>query len=142
MNTKAIRAAVTRAVGAPWVIEEVELAEPHDDEVLVRMVGSGICHTDLSCRSGVLPAPMPIVLGHEGSGVVERERLQSLWRLLKARFRTLLESLCGINLYHLTLSTRKSECRVLEEHLALLSEPRVSLERTCQRCRSHHRTHG
>lgn len=72
MNRRTIRAAVTRAVGSPWVIEEVDLAEPHDDEVLVRMVGSGICHTDLSCRSGVLPAPMPIVLGHEGSGVVER----------------------------------------------------------------------
>ncbi|WP_293393817.1 NAD(P)-dependent alcohol dehydrogenase [Nevskia sp.] len=59
-------------MGAPWSIETVELAEPREDEVLVRMVGVGICHTDLSCRSGALPVALPIVLGHEGSGVVER----------------------------------------------------------------------
>jgi Zn-dependent alcohol dehydrogenase len=68
-GTKA-RAAIVRKTGAPWIIEDVEVASPRDDEVLVRMVGTGICHTDIACRDG-FPVPMPIVLGHEGSGVVE-----------------------------------------------------------------------
>jgi aryl-alcohol dehydrogenase/geraniol dehydrogenase (NAD+) len=72
LNSLATRAAVLKATGADWVIENVQLAEPREDEILVRMVGVGICHTDLSCRSGALPVPTPIVLGHEGSGVVER----------------------------------------------------------------------
>ncbi len=70
MSTAA-RAAVIRKTGAPWVIEDVEVATPREDEVLVRMVGTGICHTDMGCKDGHFPVPMPIVLGHEGSGVVE-----------------------------------------------------------------------
>ena len=66
----AARAAVVREVGAPWTIEPVQLSAPRADEVLVRMVGTGICHTDTACRTG-FPVPMPIVLGHEGAGVVE-----------------------------------------------------------------------
>ncbi len=64
------RAAVVRKTGAPWTIEDVEVAAPREDEVLVRMVGTGICHTDIACRTG-FPVPMPIVLGHEGAGVIE-----------------------------------------------------------------------
>lgn len=64
------RAAVLRAIGGPFQIEEVDIAAPRDGEVLVRMVGVGICHTDLVCRDG-FGMPMPIVLGHEGSGIVE-----------------------------------------------------------------------
>lgn len=64
------RAAVLRAVGGPFQIEDVDISAPRDDEVLVRMVGVGICHTDLVCRDG-FGLPMPIVLGHEGSGIVE-----------------------------------------------------------------------
>ena len=69
-STKA-RAAIVRAVNAPWTIEDVEVSAPREDEVLVRMVGTGICHTDITCREGHFPVPMPIVLGHEGAGVVE-----------------------------------------------------------------------
>jgi Zn-dependent alcohol dehydrogenase len=69
-NIKA-RAAVAREVGKPWNIEDVQVAAPRSDEVRVRMVGTGICHTDVSCRDGHFPVPMPIVLGHEGAGVVE-----------------------------------------------------------------------
>lgn len=57
--------------GAPFQIEQVELDEPRDDEVLVRVVGVGICHTDLLVRDQVYPTPLPAVLGHEGAGVVE-----------------------------------------------------------------------
>jgi Zn-dependent alcohol dehydrogenase len=66
----AARAAIVRTVGGAFSIEAVQIEPPRADEVLVRMVGSGICHTDLAARDG-FPVPMPIVLGHEGSGIVE-----------------------------------------------------------------------
>ncbi|MCX5888182.1 MAG: NAD(P)-dependent alcohol dehydrogenase [Deltaproteobacteria bacterium] len=63
-----IRAAVLRQGGAPLQIEALELAGPRDDEVLVRVVASGICHTDIGfCDDWDGP---PVVLGHEGAGVV------------------------------------------------------------------------
>ena len=67
-----ITAAVTREKAHPFVIEEVEIDEPRSDEVLVRIVATGICHTDLIVRDQWLPVPLPIVLGHEGAGIVER----------------------------------------------------------------------
>ena len=66
-----VTAAVLRERGEPFVIEELELDEPRGDEVLVRIVGVGICHTDLQFRDR-RPWPRPGVLGHEGAGVVER----------------------------------------------------------------------
>ncbi|MBM9461388.1 NAD(P)-dependent alcohol dehydrogenase [Nocardioides sp. zg-536] len=58
--------------GGPFVLGEVELDEPREDEVLVRIVATGLCHTDLTVPT-MLPAEMmPIVVGHEGTGVVER----------------------------------------------------------------------
>jgi aryl-alcohol dehydrogenase len=68
----AITAAVVRAKSAPFSIEPLELDEPRDDEILVRIVGAGMCHTDLIVRDQFYPVPLPAVLGHEGSGVVER----------------------------------------------------------------------
>lgn len=64
-------AAVVHEPGGPFMIEEVELDDPCPDEVLVRMVATGLCHTDLSVRSGAIPFPLPGVMGHEGAGVVE-----------------------------------------------------------------------
>jgi aryl-alcohol dehydrogenase len=64
------RAAITRQPRSPMTIEEIEVAAPRGDEVRVRLVATGICHTDLVCRDG-FPVPLPIVLGHEGAGVVE-----------------------------------------------------------------------
>jgi aryl-alcohol dehydrogenase len=67
-----IRAAISRAGTAHPEIEEVDLEEPRADEVRVRIVATGICHTDLNCHSGHgVPIPKPIVLGHEGAGIVE-----------------------------------------------------------------------
>ena len=67
-----IHAAVSRTKLTPPQIEEVELDDPRPNEVRVRIAASGICHTDLSCHyaQGV-PVPLPIVLGHEGAGLVE-----------------------------------------------------------------------
>ena len=70
MRTETV-AAVVRAAGAPFTLETIELDEPRADEVLVRMVATGLCHTDLSARAGSLPFPLPGVLGHEGAGVVQ-----------------------------------------------------------------------
>jgi len=64
-------AAVVAEQGGPFLVEEVELDEPRDDEVLVRIDAVGLCHTDLQLRES-LPAEMfPRVFGHEGAGVVE-----------------------------------------------------------------------
>lgn len=65
------RAAVLRAPEGPFAIEDVELAPPGPGQVLVRIVGAGVCHTDLLHRDGMGLAPLPAILGHEGSGVVE-----------------------------------------------------------------------
>ena len=67
-----ITAAVTREAGADFTIEDIELEEPRDNEVLVRIVGAGVCHTDIAARDQELPTQLPAVLGHEGSGVVEK----------------------------------------------------------------------
>ncbi len=66
-----IKAVVLRGIDQPFTIEEVELAPPKENEVLVKTTASGICHSDYSCVHGVLKVPLPIVLGHEGAGVVE-----------------------------------------------------------------------
>ncbi|MBP2325997.1 aryl-alcohol dehydrogenase [Kibdelosporangium banguiense] len=69
--TTTTAAAVVETAGSGFALTEVELAEPRADEVLVRMVAAGICHTDLTIASGGLPFPLPGVLGHEGAGVIE-----------------------------------------------------------------------
>lgn len=66
-----ITAAVTRAKGAPFVLESARIRHPKGDEVLVRIVATGMCHTDMIVRDQYYPVPLPAVLGHEGSGVVE-----------------------------------------------------------------------
>jgi S-(hydroxymethyl)glutathione dehydrogenase/alcohol dehydrogenase len=68
-----IRAAVLEQFGQPLVVQEIDLAEPREGEVLVRLVACGVCHTDLYTASGADPSGYaPTVLGHEGAGVVER----------------------------------------------------------------------
>lgn len=66
-----IKAAVTHTKGSKFLIEEVNLDGPKDDEVLVKIVSCGVCHTDAVSRDQLIPVPLPAVLGHEGSGIVE-----------------------------------------------------------------------
>ena len=66
-----IRAAVVEEEGGAFEIDTLELGDPAPDEAVVRVVGAGVCHTDLIVRDQEYPSPLPIVLGHEGSGVVE-----------------------------------------------------------------------
>lgn len=67
-----ITAAVCRSTGAPLSIENIQLEDPREGEVLVRVVATGICHTDVAMRDSPGRVPKPIVLGHEGAGIVER----------------------------------------------------------------------
>lgn len=74
-----IRAAVLEEIGRsgpyvdtkPLTVCEVDLAPPQVGEVLVRVAAAGLCHSDLSVINGDRPRPVPMVLGHEGAGVVE-----------------------------------------------------------------------
>lgn len=68
MNTTA---AVATATGEPLVVQQLELDDLRPNEVRIRMVASGVCHTDAVVRDGMIPTPLPAVLGHEGAGIVE-----------------------------------------------------------------------
>lgn len=65
-----IQAAVVREKSQPFTIEELELESPRADEVVVQIVATGLCHTDLVVRDQYYPVALPVVLGHEGAGVV------------------------------------------------------------------------
>ncbi|CAA7625560.1 Aryl-alcohol dehydrogenase [Candidatus Terasakiella magnetica] len=67
-----IHAAVTRAKASPLSLETLDLDDPRDGEILVRVVATGVCHTDIAMRDQTYPVPQPIVLGHEGAGIVEK----------------------------------------------------------------------
>lgn len=70
MSTIKVKAVVLTALNE-YAVQEVELDAPKFGEVRVRMVATGLCQSDMSVINGKLPMPMPIVLGHEGAGVVE-----------------------------------------------------------------------
>ena len=64
-----MRAAVLRTANGPFVIEDVEIETPRAGEIMVRIAGVGLCHTDVLPR--VVPiTKLPLVVGHEGAGIV------------------------------------------------------------------------
>ena len=67
-----ITAAIARTQGADLSLEIIDIEEPRDNEILVKVVATGVCHTDIVVRDGMLPTQLPVVLGHEGAGVVEK----------------------------------------------------------------------
>lgn len=67
-----MKAAVMYGVGQPLVIEDIQVDEPRAGEVLVKTSASGVCHSDLHFMEGSYPTMVPIVLGHESAGVVEK----------------------------------------------------------------------
>lgn len=68
--TVTAQAAILREAGGMMTIEAVDIDDPRPDEVLIDIVATGVCHTDMVMRDGHLPVPRPVVLGHEGAGVV------------------------------------------------------------------------
>ena len=66
-----VRGALLETVGQPVEIADLDLIEPRAGEVRVRMLASGVCHSDLHVRDGEWDRPTPLVLGHEGAGIVE-----------------------------------------------------------------------
>jgi S-(hydroxymethyl)glutathione dehydrogenase/alcohol dehydrogenase len=66
------KAAVLYATGQAVEVVDVSLGDVRDHDVLVRIMSSGVCHTDFSVREGALPMPTPMILGHEGAGIVEQ----------------------------------------------------------------------
>ena len=66
-----MKAAVFQGPGHPMTIENIEIEKPKRNELLVRTRVSGLCHSDLHFIEGKYPTPVPAVLGHEASGVVE-----------------------------------------------------------------------
>lgn len=70
MSILKITAAVIREKGKPFLLEQLELDDPRPDEILVRIAATGICHTDVTLRDN--PLALPVVLGHEGAGIVEK----------------------------------------------------------------------
>src|SRR5205814_8359992 len=70
MSRKA-RAVLCREHNKPVQVEEISVDAPKRGEVLVRLGACGVCHSDLSAITGTIALPPPLVLGHEGAGVVE-----------------------------------------------------------------------
>ena len=68
MKTKA---AVLTGINQPWEIMDVDLRDPKENEVLIRYVAAGLCHSDEHLMTGDLPVPLPYIGGHEGAGIVE-----------------------------------------------------------------------
>lgn len=66
-----VRAAVAHEGRGEFSLEDLELTGPGPEEILVRMAGCGLCHTDVKARDGAMGVPRPAVLGHEGAGIVE-----------------------------------------------------------------------
>jgi aryl-alcohol dehydrogenase len=69
--TVSARAAICRGNEAPFSIQDVAIDDLRPDELLIRIVACGICHTDMAVRDQQIPVPLPAVLGHEGAGIVE-----------------------------------------------------------------------
>lgn len=68
--TQTARAAVCRDWNQPVGVEEIQVEAPRRNEVMIKLHACGVCHSDLSAATGVIPFPPPLVLGHEGAGEI------------------------------------------------------------------------
>jgi Zn-dependent alcohol dehydrogenase len=64
------KAVVAREIGKPVAVEQIEVEAPRPGEATIRLAACGVCHSDLSATNGTISYPLPLVLGHEGAGVV------------------------------------------------------------------------
>jgi S-(hydroxymethyl)glutathione dehydrogenase/alcohol dehydrogenase len=66
-----MQAAILEQLNEPMNVRTVELADPKQGEVRVKLSASGVCHSDLSIARGFTPIPTPVIVGHEGAGVID-----------------------------------------------------------------------
>src|SRR5918912_3103671 len=90
-----MKAAVLRQVNTPLQVEEVELGRLGPREVLIRTGATGVCHSDLHFMEGKYITPMPVILGHEASGIVEAVGEQVSYVQPGDRVITCLSAFCG-----------------------------------------------
>jgi S-(hydroxymethyl)glutathione dehydrogenase/alcohol dehydrogenase len=64
------KAVLCREINQPVVVEEIEVESPRRNEVMIKLAACGVCHSDYSVTTGTIPFPPPVVLGHEGAGIV------------------------------------------------------------------------
>ena len=105
-----MKAAVMREAHQPLVIEDVRIDEPGPREVLIKTAACGVCHSDLHFIEGLYPTQMPIVLGHEAAGVVQKVGSQVDYVQPGDHVITCLSAFCGTCEYcitgHLSLCTK------------------------------------
>ena len=65
------RTAVLYKPNTPFIVETLELEPPHRGEVLIKVAATGVCHSDWHLATGATKHPLPVVVGHEGAGVIE-----------------------------------------------------------------------
>jgi Zn-dependent alcohol dehydrogenase len=70
LNGEKAKAAVCREMNKPVVVEEIEIESPGRDQVMIKLSACGVCHSDLSATNGTIKFPLPLIIGHEGAGVV------------------------------------------------------------------------
>src|SRR5579864_9397688 len=119
-----MKAAVLHAVREPLTIEDVGLNKPGPRDVLIRTAVAGICHSDLHFVDGAYPHPMPCVLGHESSGIVEAVGEDVSYVKPGDHVITCLSTFCGH--CHFCLSGRMTLCRSEEMNRQPHEKPRLS----------------
>jgi len=67
-----MKAAILYEPNTPLRVEDVTFDEPQENEILVKLMATGLCNSDLHFMKGEMPVPVPVVMGHEGAGVVEK----------------------------------------------------------------------
>jgi S-(hydroxymethyl)glutathione dehydrogenase/alcohol dehydrogenase len=115
-----MRAAVFTEVNAPLSVEEVTALDPGPGDVVVRVEASGVCHSDLSISRGYVGGSTPMVLGHEGAGIVES--VGPAVTRVKAGDRVVASFVpaCG-QCFHCV----RGQANLCEESLTLMAVPRV-----------------
>lgn len=119
-----MKAAVFREVGTPMEIEDVAISKPGPREVLIRTAAAGVCHSDLHFVDGTYPYPLPAVLGHESSGVVEQVGSDVTYVQPGDHVVTCLSTFCG-HCEH-CLTGYMSRCESPEMQRGAEEEPRLA----------------
>ena len=119
-----MKAAVLREANVPMEIEDVDVALPGSREVLVRAAATGVCHSDLHYFNGTYPGRMPMILGHESAGVVEKVGSDVRYVKPGDHVITCLSVFCG-HCEH-CLTGRMNLCQEPETRRERDEEPRIS----------------